>query len=128
MERNPPKREAMWQQSSKQANKIQTGERERERERERACFALLCVCGFVVVVVVVTVFCALLCFVLFCIKSFIKRKNESSQEFPRCSHPVLKMFSKFPRCYHPVHKTFPTFPTCSQRCSHIVWQCNFVFV
>jgi hypothetical protein len=59
----------MWQQSSKQANKIQTGERERERERERACFALLCVCGFVVVVVV-TVFCALLCFAFFCIESF----------------------------------------------------------
>jgi hypothetical protein len=59
------KREAMWQQSSKQASKQDTNTRERERERESLlCFALLCFCGFVVVVVVVTVFCALLCFAL----------------------------------------------------------------
>jgi hypothetical protein len=87
----------------KQASKQDTNTRERERERESLlCFALLCICGFVVVVVVVTVFCALLCFVLH--EVFLIKRN---QEFPRCSHPVLKMF--------------PTFPMCSQRCFHIVW-------
>jgi endogenous inhibitor of DNA gyrase (YacG/DUF329 family) len=67
-----------------------------------------------------------LCFALLCFaSSFLLKRN---QEFPRCSHPVLKMFPKFPRCSRPVLKTFPTFPMCSQRCFHIVWPCNFVFL
>jgi hypothetical protein len=60
-----------------------------------------------------------LCFALLCFaSSFLLKRN---QEFPRCSHPVLKMFPKFPSCSHTILKTFPTFPKRSQRCSHIVW-------